>query len=312
MPALQTWLVPHTVPFGASVDSMQTGVPVLQAMVPRRQGLPGTVQTIPAWQAAHEPFAPHTMSVPHEVPAETFVPVSLHVGAAPEQTSVPVWHWFAVGVQAAPAWQVTQAPAWQTIPVPHVVPFGRLFVSVQTGAPVVQTMLPTRHGLPVTLQAMSATQSLQVPFPQTLSAPHTVPFACRSDSSMQVIAPSLQTNMPLWHGLAGTHEPPATQLLTGTSTALESMNVASPGLESKMSPASTAPVPPVPVVPPTTLPPAPPLPPAPAELPPLPVGPPSSAVSGSLRNPPHEASTAEQATNTVILKLFPSSIRATS
>jgi len=110
LPALQTWLVPQTVPFGASVDSMQIGVPVLHAMVPRRQGLPATVQTAPAWQAAHDPVEPHTMSVPHEVPAVTFVPVSLHVGDAPEQTSVPVWHWL-VGVQAAPAWQVTQAPA---------------------------------------------------------------------------------------------------------------------------------------------------------------------------------------------------------
>lgn len=110
LPALQTWLVPHTEPLGASVDSMQTGVPVLQAMVPRRHGLPATVQTAPAWHAAHDPFAPQTMSVPHEVPAVTFVPVSLHVGDAPEQVSIPVWHWL-VGVQAAPAWQVTQAPA---------------------------------------------------------------------------------------------------------------------------------------------------------------------------------------------------------
>jgi hypothetical protein len=110
LPALHTWLVPHTVPLGASVDSMQTGVPVLQATVPRRHGLPGTLQTMPPLQVAHDPFAPHTMSVPHIVPAGTFVPVSLHVGAEPEQTSAPVWH-LLVGVHAAPAWQVTQAPA---------------------------------------------------------------------------------------------------------------------------------------------------------------------------------------------------------
>ena len=73
----------------------------------------------------------------------------------------------------------------------------------------------------------------QVPLPQTMFIPQTVPFACVSVSSMHVIAPSLQTNIPLWHGLAGTHAPPATQLLTGTSTAPESTNTVSPPPASK-------------------------------------------------------------------------------
>ncbi len=277
LPVWQTMLVPHTRPLGASDDSMQTGVPVLQAMVPRRHGLPGTVQIIPATHAAQLPFAPHTMSVPQEVPAGTFVLVSVHAGAAPEQTSVPVWHRFA-GVQAPPAWQVAHVPTWQTIPVPHVVPFGLLSVSVQTGAPVVQTMLPTRHGLPVTSHAMPSVHAPQLPLRQTMFTPQTVPFACVSVSSMHVIAPSLQTNIPLRHGLAGTHAPPATQLLTGTSTAPESTNTVSPPPASKgfVLPPVPPPVPepklpPVPAV----LPPLPAAASTPAELPPIPAVPPS-------------------------------------
>ena len=65
---------------------------------------------------------------------------------------------------------------------------------------------------------------------------------------------------------------------------------------------------------PPMLPPVPPpeLPPAPAELPALPVGPPSPALSGNRRNPPHPASTAEQTTKTVKFRQPLSSIRVTS
>jgi hypothetical protein len=81
------------------------------------------------------------------------------------------------------------------MPVPQVVPFGLLSVSVHTGAPVVQTMLPTRHGRPVMSQSMPATQLSQLPLWQTMSVPQTVPLAWRSVSSMHVIAPaSPQTN----------------------------------------------------------------------------------------------------------------------
>ena len=122
--------------------------------------------------------------------------MSVHDGVAPEQTRLPVWHLF-VGVQAPPIWQVAQLPAWQTMPVPHAMPFGLLSVSVQTGAPVVQTMLPTRQGLPVTSQDMPCAHASQLPLWQTLSVSQTVPLACRSVSSMHDIAPSRQTNVPL-------------------------------------------------------------------------------------------------------------------
>ena len=102
------------------------------------------------------------MSVPQGVPAATLVFASMQVGVAPEQTSVPLWH-LLVGWQGAFIEQDVHAPAWQTMPVPQPVPFGLLSVSVHTGAPVVQTMLPTRQGLLLTLQAMSATQASQLP-----------------------------------------------------------------------------------------------------------------------------------------------------
>jgi hypothetical protein len=261
LPPLQTMLAPQTVPLGASVDSMQMGVPVLHAMVPRRHGFPATVQSMPATHAPHAPLALQTWSVPHAVPAATFVPVSAQVGAAPEQTSVPVWH-LLVGVQAPPIWQVAQVPAWQTMPLPHVVPFGLLSTSVQTGAPVVQAILPTRQGLPVGSHAMSAVQLSQLPLWQTMFMPHSVPLASVSVSSMHDLTPpSRQTNVPLWHTFPGTQSPPGTHI--GASGAEPS------GLNT--------PVPPAPAIEP------------PPEPPPTPAVPPSLALTGRRRNPPQPA-----------------------
>jgi hypothetical protein len=72
------------------------------------------------------------------------------------------------GVQAAPSWQEMHWPAWQTIPAPQEVPFGWLSDSVQTGAPVVQVIIPLRHGLPVTAQLPPAAQPAQAPLLQTI------------------------------------------------------------------------------------------------------------------------------------------------
>ena len=90
VPLLQTMSEPHGVPFGWLPASMQTGVPVLHAMVPRLQGLPGTLQVMPATHDAQLPVALHTRSAPQMVPAATLVFASVQVGAAPEQTSVPL------------------------------------------------------------------------------------------------------------------------------------------------------------------------------------------------------------------------------
>jgi hypothetical protein len=43
------------VPFGWLPDWMQTGAPVLQAVIPLLHGLPGTAQSLPATQATQAP-----------------------------------------------------------------------------------------------------------------------------------------------------------------------------------------------------------------------------------------------------------------
>jgi hypothetical protein len=69
---------------------MQTGAPVLHAVVPVRQTLPGRVQGAPAVQASQLPVALQTLSLPHDAPAATFVPLSAQVGVPPVHDSVPV------------------------------------------------------------------------------------------------------------------------------------------------------------------------------------------------------------------------------
>jgi hypothetical protein len=82
--------VPQDVPFGAFPDSRHTGAPVLQTVIPTRQGFPATTQLDPATHAAHEPAASQTMSLPHEVPGATFIAVSAQEDVAPEQTRAPL------------------------------------------------------------------------------------------------------------------------------------------------------------------------------------------------------------------------------
>jgi hypothetical protein len=68
---------------------MQTGAPVLQAVIPLLHGLPGTAQSLPATHATHAPWPLQTMSVPHVVPAATLVLASAHAIDG-EQLSVPL------------------------------------------------------------------------------------------------------------------------------------------------------------------------------------------------------------------------------
>jgi hypothetical protein len=71
-------------------DSTQTGAPVLHDVVPARHGLLATMHAELATQSPHVPAALQTLSVPHDAPVGAFIPVSLHVGAALEQSSLPV------------------------------------------------------------------------------------------------------------------------------------------------------------------------------------------------------------------------------
>lgn len=89
VPALQTMFVPQEVPFAAFADSVQTGAPVLQDVVPVRHGLPLTLQVAPSVQLTQLPVEPQTLLVPQPVPAATTVPVSLQTAVPVAQVSVP-------------------------------------------------------------------------------------------------------------------------------------------------------------------------------------------------------------------------------
>jgi hypothetical protein len=130
------------------------------------------------------PVEPQTLFVPQLVPAVRSVPLSLQTGVPVEQASAPRWQALA-GKQAAPSAQAAHCPERHTIPAPHEVPFGWSPDSVQTEAPVAQESVPVRHEFPGGEQAPPAAQVTQAPLLQTLSCPHTVPFACGCCVSVQ-------------------------------------------------------------------------------------------------------------------------------
>lgn len=89
-PPLQTLPVPQDMPFWAFPDSRHTGAPVLQTVVPTRQGLAATTQVAPKTHDAQEPAASQTMSFPHGAPAATFIAVSVQEDAPAVQTRAPL------------------------------------------------------------------------------------------------------------------------------------------------------------------------------------------------------------------------------
>lgn len=88
-PSLQTRFVPQAVPLATFPDCMQTAAPLLQTVVPVRQGAVESEQLAPAWQLTQVPVPPQTMFVPQLVPTETSFPLSLQTGVPVEQASVP-------------------------------------------------------------------------------------------------------------------------------------------------------------------------------------------------------------------------------
>jgi hypothetical protein len=88
-PELHTRFVPHDVPLATLPDSVQTGEPEVQTVVPVRQALLGTVQLAPCVQFVHTPVALQTLLVPQVVPAARLVFLSVQTGDPVEQASVP-------------------------------------------------------------------------------------------------------------------------------------------------------------------------------------------------------------------------------
>jgi hypothetical protein len=89
VPVLQTMLVPQEVPLATFPDCMQTAAPLLQTVVPVRQGAPEIGQLAADWQLTQVPVAPQTLFVPQLVPAVTSFPLSVQTGVPVEQASVP-------------------------------------------------------------------------------------------------------------------------------------------------------------------------------------------------------------------------------
>jgi len=90
------------------------------------------------------------------------------------------------------------------VPVAHGVPSGAVPMSVQTGAPLVQTNTAVWHGS-AEVQGSPAVQALHVPAPsQTWFAPQLVPGAWKpmGVSWVQTGTPVVQEFVPKVHGFA--------------------------------------------------------------------------------------------------------------
>jgi hypothetical protein len=164
-PLSQTSLVPHVVPFVRLLPvSLQTDTPVEHDVDPVWHGLTG-VHAAFAVHALQEPLS-QTALVPHVVPLARLVPVSLQTETPVEHDVVPVWQALA-GVHETPAVHGAQEPLSQTALAPHTVPLVALVpVSVQTGEPPVQTIVPVWQEF-VGVHAAPVVHVVQLPFWQT-------------------------------------------------------------------------------------------------------------------------------------------------
>jgi hypothetical protein len=193
-------LVPQVVPAGVLPESRQTGAPVLQSMTPVLQGAPGLVlQALPASHITQVPLPLHTMFEPHAAPAPTLSP-SLQPGDVPH-TTMPSLHTPPVlPVQTVPAAQLVHAPFLQTLSTPHDIPSVALTSSMQSGAPLLQSIAPFLHGFPgLVVQGAPVAQAMQVaaalqtcPVPQLSPGLLVVPLVQAADG--------LQTVTPFVHG----------------------------------------------------------------------------------------------------------------
>jgi hypothetical protein len=98
---------------------------------------------------------------------QTCVPVA--------QLSTPPWHGLLIGVQLPPALHGTHAPLLHTMPAPHELPSARFEpASLHTG-PLVQLIVPARHGLLGTQLALVVHATHASFMSHTIPVPHDVP-----------------------------------------------------------------------------------------------------------------------------------------
>jgi hypothetical protein len=113
-----------------------------------------------------------------------------------EQAVRPAWQTLD-GMQVLPAVQETQLPLLQTMLVPQEVPSATLPDCMQTGAPLLQTVVPVWHGAPEGEQLAPTLQLTQDPvLPQTLLVPQLVPAETSFPVSLQTGVPDEQSSVP--------------------------------------------------------------------------------------------------------------------
>jgi hypothetical protein len=155
-------LPPQLVPAGLLLLKLQTGEPLLQAMVPYWHWLVGW-QLWPTVQAMQLPLLLQTWLVPQLVPAVLLV-VALQTGVPVLQEIEPFWQGL-VGWQLWPEVHEMQlALLLQTMLVPQLVPAVLLVVALQTGAPVAQEIEPFWQGF-VGWHEVPVVQAPQLPRP---------------------------------------------------------------------------------------------------------------------------------------------------
>lgn len=195
-PLRHTWPAPQVVavPLGAFTPvSVQVWVPVAQEVAPTWQGLVG-VHTALATHALQTPFK-HTWFAPQVVPGGALASVSTQTLCPVAHDVVPRWQAFSAGTQAWSAVHVLHAPAKQTWFVPQVEPFAtNAPVSLHTGKPVSQEVVPTWQGAPGSGQGAPTVQALHTPPPHTAFVPQLVPSG--------MLPVSVQTGAPLAHETA--------------------------------------------------------------------------------------------------------------
>jgi hypothetical protein len=216
-PALQTWLFPQVIPFAADTGLMHAEVPVAQDVVPVWQTLLLYTQPTLAVQATQVPPL-HTWLVPHGVPSVTFAVLSVHCEVPDEQLDVPVLQTLPPGLHVAPVWQAPQVPLLHTAAPAaevHAEPFAATPVCVQTGEPVLQSMVPVRHELPPGKHEAPLVQDTHPPSLHTSLVPHGVPLAMVVDASaLQTDEPDPHPVTEVWHMLPpGLQFEPAVQEL---------------------------------------------------------------------------------------------------
>jgi hypothetical protein len=94
---------------------------------------------------------------------------------------------------------------WQTwFASPHDVPFCTFPVSLQTGNPESQAIVPVLHRLLLGLQAIPVVHDPQVPLLHTLFVPHVIPFV--------TLPITVHTGKPVPHAYAPILQAPASQV----------------------------------------------------------------------------------------------------